>query len=253
MTLRKIVCWLFGCAWNALRVCSALLLSIYLVTVIHGIWVAQPWLPRKSRPFSPTVCGKISGNVYEFSRLYFPFWPEYEGKSSFDPEFVNNIKGCDANLVSVFLSMTWPALKPADDSLIFRQGLEHEGLLVAVKPITAREGDLRFWLDYNLRKSPPGILELAEHDTATDLYRVEVKDTVFEHHPKRLYWEGELRAPAAVGYCSWRPKIPNYYSCKMTFVVFDNVLVEVIMRPDKLREWVSIRREVESFLVNSIK
>lgn len=37
----------------------------------------------------------------------------------------------------------------------------------------------------------------------------------------------------------------------MTFVVFGDVLVKVIMRPDKLVRWLEVRRSVVDFLINS--
>ncbi|MEZ1435843.1 hypothetical protein QVM41_06070 [Pseudomonas shirazica] len=253
MIIRKLFFRFCLWAWNFLRVCAAVLLLIPVVVMISVAWKSEPWKKRERIAVDPIVCGKISGKVYEFSRLYFPFWPEYEGKSSFDPDFVNNKKGCDASLVSVFLSMTWPGLAPADDSLVFRQGLEHEGLLVAVAPITAREGDLRLKLEFLLRKSPAETITVAEFDESYSLYRVEARDAVFENHKKLIYWEGELDDMTSVGYCDWRPKIPNYYSCEMTFVVFGDVLVKVIMRPDKLGQWLKVRRSVEEFLIASIK
>ncbi|PKI21976.1 hypothetical protein CXB65_13920 [Pseudomonas monteilii] len=248
--MRKIPCLFFLWVWSFLRLCSAVLLLTPVLVIIVVAWKSEPWKPGGVK-FDPFVCGRISGEVYKFSRLYFPFWPEYEGKSSFDPGFIYNKKGCDANLVSVFLSMTWPELEPADDSLVFRQGLEHEGLLVAVAPITAREGDLRRQLEFLLRKSPAETITLAEYDESSSLYRVEARDTIFENHKKLIYWQGELDDLAAVGYCSWRPKVPNYYSCRMTFVVFGDVLVKVIMRPDKLMRWLEVRRSVVDFLINS--
>lgn len=171
--------FVFPMGLEFLRLCSAVLLLTPVLVMIVVAWKSEPWKPGEVT-FDPFVCGRISGEVYKFSRLYFPFWPEYEGKSSFDPGFIYNKKGCDANLVSVFLSMTWPELEPADDSLVFRQGLEHEGLLVAVGPITAREGDLRRQLEFLLRKSPAETITLAEYDESSSLYRVEARDTILK-------------------------------------------------------------------------
>jgi len=253
MVERKLLYRLYAVVWGALRVCASMLILMVALPAGWGGWQAEYWRMREAEKVDAVVCGKISGEVYEFSRLYFPFWPEYEGKSSFDTGFVNNNKGCDANLISIFLSMTWPGLEPADDNLIFRQGLEHEGLLVAVSPITPRDGFLRRQLDFLLRSSPKGLIALAEHDDLSRLNRVEGRDAVFEHHKKLIYWEGDLTRLSSVGYCKWRPALPNYYSCEMTYLVSDNILVKVTMRPDKLEQWQDIRRSVDEFLSTSKK
>ena len=253
MNIKRLFYCLYVLVWSSLRVCTAVLLLVPVLAVIDMVWQGEPWNRRERITADPIVCGKISGVVYEFPRSYFPFWPEYEGKSSFDSGFVNNKKGCDANLVSVLLSMTWPGLVPADDRLVFQQGLEHEGLLVAVSPVTAREGDLRLQLEFLLRKSPNGIFALAEYDESSSLYRVEGRDAVFESHKKLIYWSGRLDDISSVGYCSWRPRKPNYYSCEMTFVALGDVLVKVVMRPDKLGRWMEVKRSLEQFLINSRK
>lgn len=40
------------------------------------------------------------------------FWAEYEGKSSWKVGFIDNKKGCDANLTLLTLEMLWPSMKP---------------------------------------------------------------------------------------------------------------------------------------------
>ncbi|HDS1736227.1 hypothetical protein [Pseudomonas sp. BP8] len=253
MFIKRIVCRLYAVSWGVLRIFSFVLLSIYGVVIALGIWHGEPWVPREKAEVDPIVCGRMSGVVYQFPRLYFPFWPEYEGKSSFDPDFGSNKKGCKANFSSIFLSMSWPALSPADDSWVFRQGLEHEGLLVSMSPIVAREGDLRNTLDWLLGKPVQEVLANTAYDEVAKLYRVEMHDRVFEDNKKLIYWGDSLEEVTSVGFCDWRPREPNYYSCHMSYVVFGDVLVEVIMRPDKLGSWSLIMQSLKDFLVESRK
>lgn len=69
------------------------------------------------------VCGQFNGNIMEVSNKYvFPF-AEYEGYSSFDPRFIENKKGCDANFRFLPMRMSWPEMKPVsgisdDDKMI---------------------------------------------------------------------------------------------------------------------------------------
>lgn len=253
MTLRKIIWCLFWCAWNALRICAALLLSIYLIPVINGLYESEAWRPRERLFIDPIVCGKIAGQVYEFPRVYFPFWPDYEGRSSFDSGFAENKQGCDANLVSVFLSMTWLALAPANDSLVFRQGLEHEGLLVSFSPVVGKQGDLRNTLNILLEASQPGSVNLAVFEESSGLYSVRGRDRLFTRNEQLFYWEGPLESLSSVGFCSWRPRMPHYYSCKMTYIHEGGVLVEVIMLPARLKYWSRIKELLNDCLANSRK
>ncbi|WP_367394273.1 hypothetical protein [Pseudomonas sp. X4] len=253
MNIKRLFYCLYVLVWSSLRVCAAVLLLVPVLAVIDMVWQGEPWNRRERITADPIVCGKLSGVVYEFPRSYFPFWPEYEGKSSFDSGFVNNKKGCDANLVSVFLSMTWPGLTPADDSLIFRQGLEHEGLLVSYSPVVGRQGDLRNTLDSLMRSSSSGLVDLAKFDEGVGLYKVKGRHRVFEKDEQLFYWEGELDSLGSVGYCSWRPRKPHYYYCEMIYVFEGDVLVKVIMRPDKLMYWSQIKFSLERFLLNSKK
>ncbi|WP_156340861.1 hypothetical protein [Pseudomonas sp. NBRC 111124] len=204
-------------------------------------------------PPGPIVCGKMAGMVYEFPRVYFPFWPEYEGKSSFHPDFINNKRGCDANLRSVFLAMAWPTLEPAKDRLIFEQGLEHEGLLVAISPIFAKEGDLRRGRDYLLSKLDEVKGRKFTYDELLELYMVEGGDTSWEGGRKRIYWSESPGEVTSLIECRWRPRKPNFYSCEMTFVVFGQLYVKANMLPEKLVQWSQIQLALEVFISKSRK
>ena len=193
----------------------------------------------------------MAGEVYRFPRVYFPFWPEYEGKSSFEPGFIENKKGCDANLVSVFMAMTWPGLEPAEDRLIFEQGLEHEGLLIGISPIVARQGDLPMLKDHWLSQIPKEAAARVEYDSLLRLYRVEGFAVGSVRGRKMYLWSEEEGRITSLTECLWRPRKPNFYTCKMNFVVFDQLIVDVAMLPEKLGQWSTIKSEVELFLTES--
>ncbi len=250
--LKDLLVWLYVIGWQVLRACSAVLLL--LLAVLYAGAVAQSLYKSMNDvyvPKDPVVCGKMAGDVYRFSRLYFPFWPEYEGKSSFDPDFVNNKKGCDANLRSVFLSMTWPGLEPAEDRLIFEQGLEHEGLLVAVSPVRGKGGDLVLLRDILLDKMPAEEARNSGFDPSLALYSAEGRNLAFGQGRKRIYWHESDGEVTTVFDCNWKPTEPHFYSCGMNFVVFGGVLVEANMRTEKLPQWRVVKSELEIFLMNS--
>ncbi|MGJ7549156.1 hypothetical protein [Pseudomonas alloputida] len=255
MTIFKVLAiWLYRFVWSVLRIFSGLLLLIpAIVFVAHIADRIERSTTSAYVPPGPIVCGKMAGMVYEFPRVYFPFWPEYEGKSSFDPDFINNKRGCDANLRSVFLAMAWPTLEPAKDRLIFEQGLEHEGLLVAISPIFAKEGDLRLGRDYLLSRLNHDVSKGFTYDNLLKLYLVEGGDKLLGGKRKRVYWSEDSGEITSVTECLWRPREPNFYTCEMTFVVFGQLYVKARMLPGKLVQWPQIRLALEVFINKSRK
>ncbi|ETT02092.1 hypothetical protein [Providencia alcalifaciens] len=58
------------------------------------------------------VCGRFNDTVIEVPSNYVYSFEEYEGYSYFDPRFLENKKGCDANFRVLPLIMSWPEMKP---------------------------------------------------------------------------------------------------------------------------------------------
>jgi hypothetical protein len=119
------------------------------------------------------VCGKLNGHVIEVSRDYFAFWPEYEGKSSWEKGFIHNKKGCDANLVSVPMVMTWPGMLPANHTTYFVQALEFEGLSLKLVPLGRPSEDMRYLLESYLEGTPRERKENVVFDEGVDLLYVD--------------------------------------------------------------------------------
>ncbi|WP_272665376.1 hypothetical protein [Providencia sp. PROV174] len=60
------------------------------------------------------VCGQFNKNIIEVPSEYvFPF-AEYEGYSYFDPRFIENKEGCDANFRELTLITHWPYMTSVD-------------------------------------------------------------------------------------------------------------------------------------------
>lgn len=111
---------------------SKLLLLLSVVWLLVAIVITPTWAPKKLKTPNPMVCGKISGVVYELPRKYVIYWPEYEGKSSWEPGFTNNKKGCGANLVSLYMAMSWPEMQPV--SYGEATSFSFDGISVAIEP-----------------------------------------------------------------------------------------------------------------------
>ncbi|MDA5480415.1 hypothetical protein PGS49_07075, partial [Yersinia intermedia] len=97
------------------------------------------------------VCGKFNGHVMEVPDSYIIYWAEYEGASAWDPDFINNKKGCDANFVVQPMIASWPDMQPGDQELWYKQGLEYEGLRMRVEPYIRSDTDVAFMRDAYLR------------------------------------------------------------------------------------------------------
>lgn len=200
------------------------------------------------------VCGKLNGHVIEVSREYFAFWPEYEGKSSWEKGFTNNKKGCGANLVSVPMVMTWPGMIPANHATYFVQALEFEGLSVSLGPFRRSGIDFRSTLDFFLSATPPQWIDRVRFDEEVGLYYVDGNDRVFDGRVNKYFWletNGEI---PVVFECLWLTMENRLYTCEGTYVLKElGVLVDVRFTPEKMKDWSTIISAVEKFVVEKIK
>ncbi|EPQ5229423.1 hypothetical protein LN149_002529 [Providencia stuartii] len=60
------------------------------------------------------VCGQFNGTVIEVPEKYAFSFAEYEGYSYFDPRFIENKEGCDANFRELTLITHWPYMTSVD-------------------------------------------------------------------------------------------------------------------------------------------
>lgn len=247
--IRVLLCRLCIIAWSLLRVVGVvLLIPVALIFVYGGV---EFWESR-NRILAPPVqfvCGKMAGNLYQFHRQYFPFSPEYEGKDLLGSGFSNNKSGCDAHLRSIFLAMSWPDLQPAKDHIFLEQGLEYEGLLVSIAPVADQQDSLPMLRSYWLSQIAADAAAKIEYDDLLRLYRAEGFDAGWEHGGKIYLWSEEDGRMTSFIKCSWQSSGLGFYSCKMTFVVFDNLLVEATLRSEKVGHWSKMQAGLERFLM----
>ncbi len=111
--------------------------------------IISPLVFAENRP--GFVCGKFNGHVMEVPKEYIIYWAEYEGASAWDPDFINNKKGCDANFVVLPMIASWPDMQPGDQELWYKQGLRYEGLRIRVEPYRRSDTDVAFMRDAYLR------------------------------------------------------------------------------------------------------
>lgn len=242
---------LYVVAWQTLRVCAGLILAMRVILYAWLIYHAYT-KPAQSYVPPPVFCGKLAGEVYEFSLLYFPFWPEYEERSSKGAYYVKK-NDCDISIKSIFIAMNWPKLEPAGNHRIYERLLDRGGLLVAVTPIAVNEIDLRQWRDQLLEMRSFGEAPVVEYDSQLGLYRSVGSDYAWGRRSRRIFWSEALEEVSSVIICNWQAREPDFYACEMTFLISGILKVKVTMSPEKLVQWHEVRRAIEAFLVSSKK
>ena len=213
------------------------------------------------------VCGKFNGHVMEVPDSYIIYWAEYEGASAWDPDFINNKKGCDANFVVLPMIASWPDMQPGDQELWYKQGLEYEGLAITVRPFRRSDIDITYKRDFFLRKQndrtfDPVIyidkLGLFFVKSTRKLFRAEPQDRNspywFDEDVNGYYW-AEVNGQVPVVFdCQWLPLEKRYYICEARFVMPGiGSRVEVIFTVEKLPQWRAIVSSTQQFLLSHIK
>lgn len=136
------------------------------------------------------VCGQFNKNIIEVPSEYvFPF-AEYEGYSYFDPRFVENKKGCEANFRILPMRMSWPEMKPIDSN---------ENIKIIRVSIEPLDGDVNGYLEYKrylyLDRGEEKIKGEVLYDEKINLYFSDVelkrmkKNIDPEYYKNRYYWD----------------------------------------------------------------
>jgi hypothetical protein len=231
------------------------LLMIFYSKTKHFLWfVGLVYCSIGISIADEMVCGKLSGHVIEVSREYFAFWPEYEGKSSWEKGFTNNKKGCGANLVSVPMVMTWPEMAPANHVTYFEQALEFEGLSVTLRPRRVPGTNLRALLEFFLSSTPLEWKRRVRFDETLGLFYVDGNHRVFAGDISRYYWLEIDSEISVVIECLWLAREDRLYTCEASYILKE-VEASAIIRftPEKVKDWKVIIGMVEKFVVDKIR
>jgi hypothetical protein len=237
-----------------------------LMPLLKAILLITPTLAfSENRP--GFVCGKFNGHVMEVPDSYIIYWAEYEGASAWDPNFIYNKKGCDANFVVLPMIASWPDMQPGDQSKWYDQGLEYEGLRIRVEPYRRSDTDVAFMRDAYLRKNKGKIFDPVVYLDELGLFFVKATTKInrfppvekndpyrFDEKINGYYWpEFEGQVPVVFN-CHWLPLEKRYYICEAIFVMPEiGSLVEVTFTVEKLPQWQAIVSNTKKFLLSHIK
>ncbi|WP_416468019.1 hypothetical protein [Pseudomonas sp. LFS044] len=251
MNYKKAASILLHGVWGALRIVSGVvvvaLASYFVLTVV----ISKPWETVERVPVDPKVCGRMSGVVYEFLRGYVVYWPEYEGKSSWEVGFIENKKGCNANFVSLYMAMSLPELNAV--SFHEATSLDFTGAKVGIEPWSHGEVGLRRKLDNYLKNTPENIIAQKVYDKNIGMNFVEGVDRYSRGGKQDFFWVEEDGHMRYVAYC-----VKGYWGqdsfCELKYLLPGaDILVSLKILRGRLSEWRNIVALVNGFLLSAEK
>ncbi|MEX9609711.1 hypothetical protein AB7Y92_06490 [Providencia manganoxydans] len=210
------------------------------------------------------VCGKFHQNVMEVPIEYIYMFAEYEGAIYWDPDFINNKKGCDANFRVLPLLVSWPDMQASE------YWERDDGLTIAITPIEVNEPYMTRIHNNFMNSIHHGAQGELLYDDESDLYFTEfismlnngaVKLLKHKNDPhyddeRRIgvYWDNIEGEVTTVSRCQWTPITRKYYACYMHFLMPEiGASVEVYFSYGKLPLWEKVRHKTELFLLDHIK
>ena len=226
----------FKCAWQLLRVFAIVLVVLWGYVFVKMIidWATSP--PAVPVFYDPYTCGKISGYVLRYPKAYVKYWPEYEGKSSWEPGFIHNKKGCGANLRSLTMMMSWPEMKSV--SFIVGGSSNFKGLTVTIVPVLPIFKGMSRVLETSLRFLIPDQIYSIEYRADLGLYHVRGYDNSSRDSYSDYYWGGQGQQVEYVISCHWIIVKQKHSMCRVRFMIPElEALSEVGFPFEKIELW----------------
>ena len=249
--------------WQLLRIGAAGLLLILFVPallfLLGGHYISKDDTERYKhyQPPNPDVaCGMISGAVLEVPREYIMLWPEYEGKSSWDKDSIFNKKGCDANLVSLGLTVSLPGFNVVSTSDYFMGQSLSPVLDMAITPLVRQEGFMRSRLEALAGVVKGDILAQkgGGYDEVLDLFFIERSDSVFTDLINRYYWLKKNDEILVVFECYRTRVSTDFYRCDGFFLLGEiSALVKINFPFSELERWRDLVWGAKKFILSKVK
>ncbi|MDR0280137.1 MAG: hypothetical protein LBJ37_19865 [Paucimonas sp.] len=238
---------LFTGVWQLLR---ALALILILIHGWFSVRVAWNWVesPKRERVlYDPYVCGQISGYILRYSRSYVVFWPEYEGKSSWEPGFIYNKTGCDANLRSLWMFTSWPEMKPRVKGWFSRNRMgEFDGLSIVVRPYLK---SIQEYLAHASKYITADELSEVGYMKDIGLFHVRGTGPAWRDSSSEYYWAQKNGEVEHMIVCPWLPVQNRHSMCTATFIISElEAEVEVEFRFEMLGQWREITNASIDFI-----
>lgn len=205
------------------------------------------------------VCGKFNNTIVEVPSDYVYTFAEYEGYSYFDPRFIENKKGCEANFRILPMRMSWPDLKPFSE-------VSHDVKMIEVyvEPLNSDpEKYLSYrkhvYLDMGYLKRKGELY----YDEELDLYFTEVtvkirrsighkEDMYF--NKKGYYWKEINNEVIFLIECEWLAIDEKYHKCFQYFLIPEiGTKVKFYFDAKELSNSNIMREKIRFFLLDHVK
>lgn len=224
--------------------------SVVVKLVFIFLWYFFAWdidtRPPNERTYS-LACGMLSGTVFEVSRAYIYFWPEYEGKSSWEKGFENNKKGCGAHFTTLSLEVIWPSMTPAY-TLEFGEKRTPGYLNILIDPVEISGAGSSTLIDtsldyFNVRSDQRG-----QFNESLGLFYSLHGQNIIRDKRLAVYWEKNGLSTDVVIHCSFI-RMEELYTCTQIWLKIDiKSYIRVDYAPTMLSNWKSIKNDVEHFI-----
>ncbi|MEX6110206.1 hypothetical protein [Providencia hangzhouensis] len=205
------------------------------------------------------VCGQFNGTVIEVPDKYaFPF-AEYEGYSYFDPRFIENKEGCDANFRELTLITHWPYMTSVDPQKKFHLEIDEKTIRIILRPIREKDYSLTQKMKNYLNASYLGKRSQIFYDDDSELQYVDyfdeynVSEKLYSgkrtQKKRTFFWFENENEVIAILECLWLPLENKYSSCNMIFSISEiGILAEIKFSFDKYNQWRDIMNEAKVFV-----
>ncbi|CAB5665625.1 hypothetical protein [Providencia rettgeri] len=210
------------------------------------------------------VCGQFNGTVIEVPDKYaFPF-AEYEGYSYFDPRFIENKEGCDANFRELTLITHWPYMTSVDPQKKFHLEIDEKTIRIILRPIREKDYSLTQKMKNYLNASYLGKRSQIFYDDDSELQYVDyfdeynVSEKLYSgkrtQKKRTFFWFENENEVIAILECLWLPLENKYSSCNMIFSISEiGILAEIKFSFDMYNQWRDIMNEAKVFVFGFIK
>lgn len=237
--------------WQAFRAYLFIWFLIFLVLFLFVLGNAWRFAGEPIE-FPKTACGKLAGTVIEVPRNYLFFSPSYEGESQWEKGYAKNKKGCGANFETLNLDAHWPGMFPAGWIDLIDDKIPGH-IDVALSGINDESGvNLPIALGLFLERARFPLIPVDSFDEALGLFHMRGFESGPMFSMRDIYWVKEPLHGFSVIECTTFLSGP--YSCKQRWYFSKlKIFVSVSYRPELLRYWAVINKDVESFIVRHVK
>ncbi|MBQ0268413.1 MULTISPECIES: hypothetical protein [Providencia] len=205
------------------------------------------------------VCGQFNKNIIEVPGEYvFPF-AEYEGYSYFDPRFIENKKGCEANFRVLPMRMSWSDLKPSNEVSNDVKIIEVYAEPLKGNPEKYLSYRKHVYLDMGYLKRKGELY----YDEELDLYFTEVTVTIrrsighkddMYFNKKGYYWKEINNEVVFLIECEWLPIDEKYHKCFQYFLIPEiGTKVKFYFDAKELSNSNIMREKIRIFLLDHVK